>query len=67
MATHAFYGLESANTATHVRRPHTAPNGDGTALSMMLTGVPGLAAVLYQLEALGGNTAATVLDPTDAR
>ena len=65
VATQAFYGLSSPNAATHVRRPYTAPNGEGTALSVMLTGLPGLAEVRRHLEVLGGGSAATVLlDPT---
>lgn len=63
VATHAFYGPGSPNAATHVRRPHTAPNGEGTALSVMLTGLPGLATVRRHLEALGGgSTVAALLD-----
>ena len=64
VATQAFYGLNSPNAATHVRRPHTAPNGEGTALSVMLTGLPGLAAVRRHVEMLGGgSTVAASLDP----
>lgn len=70
VATQAFYGVDRPNAATHVRRPHTAPNGEGTALSVMLTGLPGLAAVRRHLELLGGgSTIAALLDPvgTDLR
>ena len=56
VATQAFYGAGSANAATHVRRPHTAPNGEGTALDVMLTGLPGLWAVRQHVEALGGGS-----------
>lgn len=61
VATQAFYGLGSPNAATHVRRPHTAPNGEGTALSVMLTGLPGLAAVRRHLEVLGGGSTVAAL------
>ena len=57
VATQAFYGPGSANAATHIRRPHTAPNGEGTALDVMRTGLPGLAAVRQHLEVLGGGSA----------
>jgi hypothetical protein len=64
VATQAFYGPGSPNATTHIWRPHTAPNGEGTALSVMLTGLPGLAAVRRHLEALGGgSTVAALLDP----
>lgn len=64
VAAQAFYGPNSPNSATHIRRPHTAPNGEGTALSVMLTGLPGLATVRRHLEALGGGSAAAaLLDP----
>lgn len=56
VATQAFYGLASANAASHITRPHTAPNGEGTALSVMLTGLPGLAAVRQHMEALCGGS-----------
>ncbi len=56
VATHAFYGVGSANAATHIRRPRTAPNGDGTALDVMLSGMEGLAAVRRHVEALGGGS-----------
>lgn len=63
VAAQAFYGLNSPNAATHIRRPHTAPNGEGTALSVMLTGLPGLTAVRRHMESLGGgSTAAALLD-----
>lgn len=58
VATQAFYGLNSANAASHIRRPHTAPNGEGTALDVMLTGLPGLAEVRRHIEALGGGSVA---------
>lgn len=68
VATQTFYGLGSPNAATHIRRLHTAPNGEGTALSVMLTGLPGLAAVRRHLEALGGGSAvAALLDPSSVR
>jgi len=61
VATQAFYGVNSENAATHVRRPHTAPNGEGTALDVMLTGLPGLAEVRRHIEALGGGSAVASL------
>ena len=66
VATQAFYGVGSPNAATHVRRPHTAPNGEGTALSVMLTGLPGLAEVRRHVEALGGGSVAASLLGGDA-
>lgn len=65
VATQAFYGVGSANAASHIRRPHTAPNGEGTALEVMLTGLPGLASVRRHIEALGGGSAvASMLEPS---
>lgn len=61
VATQAFYGVNSPNASSHVRRPHTAPNGEGTALGVMLTGLPGLAAVRWHMEALGGGSAVASL------
>lgn len=51
---HAFYGLQAENAVTHVRRPHTDPDGDGTALEAMLAGPGylGIARVLAHIEAL---------------
>lgn len=52
VATQAFYGLHSPNAASHIRRPCTAPSGEGTALEVMLTGLPGLASVRRHVEQL---------------
>jgi|GEM_PF-205078 len=59
VATQAFYGVNSENAVTHVRRPHTAPNGGGTALAVMLTGLAGLADVRRHIEALAGRNIVT--------
>jgi uncharacterized protein (DUF2384 family) len=56
VATQAFYGPGSENARTHIHRPHTAPNGEGTALAVMMSGLPGLAAVRQHLELLGGGS-----------
>jgi hypothetical protein len=61
VATQAFYGAGSPNAATHIRRPGTAPNGEGTALAVMLTGLPGLAAVRRHVEVLGGGSVVATL------
>jgi len=61
VATQAYYGVNTENAATHVRRSHTAPNGDGTALDVMLTGLPRIADVRRHIEALGGGSIATYL------
>jgi hypothetical protein len=58
VATQAFYGMGSRNAATHIRRPGTAPNGEGCALEVMLSGLPGLAAVRQHLEWLSGGSVA---------
>lgn len=52
----AFYGLNAENAATHVRRPHTAPSGRGTALDVMLAGPGylGIANVREHVAALNG-------------
>jgi uncharacterized protein (DUF2384 family) len=67
VAAQAFYGVGSENAATHVRRPRTAPNGEGTALAVMLTGLPGLAAVRQHLELLAGGSVVGTLYTPDAR
>lgn len=61
VATQAFYGFDSPNAATHIRRPGTAPNGEGTALELMLTGIPGLRDVRRHVEALGGGSVVAAL------
>lgn len=60
VALHAFYGF-GENARTHIRRPHTAPNGEGTALSVMLSGLPGLATVRQHIEALAGGSPVAAL------
>jgi len=52
VATQTYYGVNTENAATHVRRSHTAPNGDGTALDVMLIGLAGLVAVRRHVETL---------------
>lgn len=50
VGTHVFYGLLSPNAASHVRRLHTSPDGNSTALEVMLTGgTAGIAAVRWHL------------------
>ncbi len=65
VATHAFYGVGSAIAATHIRRPRTAPNGDGTALDVMLSGMEGLSDDLQTAQAeVGHHLAHTVASAT---
>lgn len=58
LGLHAWYGLHSENAHTHVRRPNTAPSGDGTALEVMLAGPGnlGMAKVREHVEALISGT-----------
>ena len=60
VATHQFFGVRSENARTYVRRPRTAPDGEHTALQVMLTGLPGLASVRHHLEVLCGGSAASL-------
>jgi hypothetical protein len=64
---HAFYGLHSENATTHVRRPHTAPTGNGTALEVMLAGPGylGIAKVREHVEGLNGGSVTATLSPDD--
>lgn len=55
-----FYGAGSPLAVSHLRRPHTAPDGHGTALDVMLGGLPGLAAVRRHVEGLGGGALVAV-------
>lgn len=56
-----FYGVGSPLAVSHLRRPRTAPDGHGTALDVMLGGLPGLAAVRRHVEALGGGALVATL------
>ena len=46
------YGVEAEHVRAHLRRPATAPSGEGTALDHMLTGLAGLETVRAHLQFL---------------
>lgn len=56
-----FYGVGSPLAVSHLRRPRTAPDGHGTAIEVMLGGLPGLAQVRRHVEALGGGALVATL------
>ncbi|MCU0625706.1 MAG: hypothetical protein MUF21_04345 [Gemmatimonadaceae bacterium] len=56
-----FYGAGSPLAVSHLRRPRTAPDGAHAAIDVMLGGLPGLAAVRRQVEALGGGALVATL------
>ncbi len=59
-----FYGVGSPLAVSHLRRPATAPDGVRPALEVMLGGLPGLAEVRRQLEALGGGALVATVEPS---
>ena len=67
LGLHAFYGLHSVNAGAHVRRPHTAPSGEGTALQVMLAGPGylGIEQVREHVEGLTGGRVSATLAPND--
>lgn len=67
LGLHAFYGLHTENARTHVRRPHTAPGGEGTALQYMLAGPGyiGIEKVREHVDGLNGGSVITTLAPDD--
>ena len=67
LGLHAFYGLHTENARTHVRRPHTAPGGEGPALQYMLAGPGyiGIEKVREHVDGLNGGSVITTLAPDD--